>query len=98
VGASDSDAVLAIARALPAGGLMICIEGDRAAAARAVAAFARESPGRNVSVMTGDPALFVRKVAGPFDLIVTAVDEAVRTRIAGRLGTLLAPGGRILTS
>lgn len=89
---------MSFARALPSDGMMICIEGDRAAAARAVAAFAREGLSGRVSVMMGDPALFVRKVAGPFDLIVSAVDEAVRTRIAGRLGALLAPGGRILTS
>src|SRR5687767_9016996 len=97
VGASEGDAVLALARSLPAGGLMICIEGDRAAAARAVEAFSREDLGGRVSVMTGDPALFLRKVAGPYDLIAVALDPVAAARIGGRLASLLAPGGRILT-
>ena len=79
------------ARALPSGGMMICIEGDRAAAARATEGFARER--LPVHVMTGEPALFTRKVSGPFDLILTAGDYA--TRLAGDLAARLAPSGRI---
>jgi predicted O-methyltransferase YrrM len=97
VGASEGEAVLALALALPPDGRMICIEGDRAAAARAVESFTREGLAGRVSVMTGDPALFVRKVAGPYDLIAVAVDPVAAARIGGRLASLLAPGGRILT-
>lgn len=96
VGASDDERVRALARSLPPDGLMICIEGDRGAAARAVEAFAREGMEGRVSVMTGDPALFVRKVAGPYDLIAVAVDPVSAARIGGRLAAILAPGGRIL--
>lgn len=94
VGASEGDRVLALARALPDAGIMFCIEPDRRAAARAVETFRREGLAARVNVLVGDPPLFVRKVAGPFDLIVVAPDQA--GRVAGRLDARLAPGGRIL--
>jgi predicted O-methyltransferase YrrM len=96
VGASETPAVLALARTLGAGGAMICIEPDREAAARAAAAFAREGLRHAVSVMIGDPALFIRKVAGPFDLIVIEVgSEGARERVESHLPRLLAPGGAV---
>ena len=94
VGASGGERVLAAAHRLPPGGLMICIDGNRRAAGDAVATFAREGLAGRVSVITGDPALFVRKVAGPFDLILTAGGEG--GRLADQLRARLAPAGRIL--
>lgn len=94
VGASEGERVLALARAVPADGLVICLEGDRRAAARAAELFRREGLGARVNVMIGDPALFIRKVAGPFDLIAAAGDLAAR--LDGPLRARLAPGGRIL--
>jgi predicted O-methyltransferase YrrM len=94
-GDSDSAGVLALADALPPDGRMICIEGDRAAAARAARRFADRGLSDRVSVMVGDPALFVRKVAGPFDLIVIAADGTARDRIAAHLPRLSAPGARV---
>ncbi|HEX6323335.1 MAG TPA: hypothetical protein VFZ36_06385 [Vicinamibacterales bacterium] len=94
VGASGGERVIAAARRVPPDGLMICIDGDRQAAAEAVETFAREGLGGRVSVITGDPALFVRKVAGPFDLILTA--GGCGGRLADQLRARLAPAGRIL--
>ena len=94
VGRSDGAGVLALARTVGPDGRMICIEGDRAAAARATAVFARAGLRDRVSVMVGDPALFVRKVAGPFDLIdVQGADDAARARVESHLARLLAAGG-----
>ncbi len=93
-GGSAGAGVLTLARALGADGMMICIEGDREAAARATATFAREHLRDRVSVMVGDVALFVRKVSGPFDLIVIQVaDGDARARVEAHLPRLLAPGG-----
>lgn len=95
IGDSESAGVLALARALPVEGRLICLEKDRAAAARAAAVFAAERLGDRVSVIAGDPALFVRKVAGPFDLIVIVASDDARARIEGHLTRLSAPGARI---
>lgn len=95
VGESASDGVLALARALPEGGRLICLDGDRAAAARARAVFAARGLGECVSVITGDPALFLGKVAGPFDLIVIAVPAELRARVDAHLARLSAPGARV---
>ena len=78
------------------GDLLICIDGDRAAAARAAEAFAREGLGDRANVMVGDPAPFIRKVAGPFDVIVVLVEASAAARIEPHLERLLAPGGRVI--
>jgi hypothetical protein len=93
VGASDDARVMAAARALPSGGMLICIERDRAAGARAAGAFASE--GLPAHVMIGEPHLFVRKVSGPFDLILTA--GAIDAPLAAQLERKLASEGLIRT-
>ena len=95
VGRAPGPAALQLARGLAPGDLLICIDGDRAAAARAAEAFAREGLKDRANVMVGDPALFIRKVAGPFDLILIQVEEATAARIEPHLERLLAPGGRV---
>ena len=95
VGASDDPRVMAAARALPGGGLLICIEPDREAAGRAARAFEREGLSRCANVMIGEPSLVARKVSGPFDLILTA--GAADARVSGQLESRLAPGGLIRT-
>lgn len=87
--------MLALARAVAPPGRMICIDGDRDAARRASAALAREGLGDRVHVIVGDPALFVRKVAGPFDRIVIVADGDARARIAAHLPRLAAPECRV---
>ena len=94
VGASTGAKVIDAARAVPAHGLLICLDGDRKAAAEAAAAFEREGLARQASVIVGDPALFVRKVSGPFDLVLVA--PAFRGRLDAQLRTKLGAGGRIL--
>jgi len=94
LGACEDDRVLALARELPGDGVLFCIEPDRAAAARAMETFARAGLGDRAHVLVGDPPLFIRKVAGPFDLIAVAPGQAAR--LAGRLERKLAAGGRIL--
>lgn len=91
-GDSASAGALALARTLAPEGRIICIEGDRDAAARAVATFTREGLRERVHVMVGDPALFVRKVAGPFDRIVIVAEGDARARVAAHLPRLSAPG------
>ena len=96
VGGSEGAGIVALAKTLGAGGRMICIEADRQAAARASGAFGREGLRDTVSVMIGDPALFVKKVSGPFDLIVIQVaGEDARAKVEAHLPRLLAPGGTV---
>ena len=95
VGASDDPRVMAAARALPDDGLLICLEPDRQAAARAAQAFDREGLARSANVMIGDPSLVARKVRGPFDLILTAAPPDAR--LSPQLEERLAPGGLIRT-
>ena len=82
---------MAAARTLGPDGLLICIEPDKHAAARATQTFTRER--WPAHVMIGDPVLFTRKVSGPFDVILTTGDYA--TRLAADLAARLAPEGRI---
>ena len=96
VGDSAGHVALRLARDVGPDGLLICLEGDRDAARRATDAFAREGVGGRASVMIGDPALFIRKVAGPFDLIAMRVDGATAARVEPQLARLLAPGGRVM--
>ena len=96
VGGSAGRAALQLARDVGPDGLLICLDGDRDAAERAADAFAREGLGGRASVMFGDPALFIRKVAGPFDLIVIRAGEPIAARVEPHLARLLAPGGRVV--
>lgn len=96
VGDSAGSVALRLARDVGPGGLLICLDGDRDAAGRAAGAFAREGLGDRAHVMIGDPALFIRKVAGPFDVIAIGADDATAARVGPHLARLLAPGGRVL--
>lgn len=96
VGDSAGRVALRLAHGVGPGGLLICLDGDRDAAGRAAGTFAREGLGDRASVMIGDPALFIRKVAGPFDVIAIRVDEATAARVEPHIARLLAPGGRVL--
>ena len=61
---------LQLARALAPGGMLFTIERDPARAAVARQHFERAGLSSRVSVMVGEAARLVHKVAGPFDLIV----------------------------
>ena len=96
VGDSAGNVARRLAREVGPDGLLICLDGDRDAARRAADAFAREGVSGHASVMIGDPALFIRKVAGPFDLIAVLVDDTAAARVEPHLARLLAPGGRVI--
>ena len=86
-----------LARALPADGQLFTIEidPDRAAAARAN--FARAGLDTRVTVLAGDGARLVHKVAGPFDLIFNDGDKLQYEAMLDRLVSLLRPGGLLVT-
>ena len=95
IGTSDGERTLELAAALPAGGLLITMEPDAACAAAARRRFADAGVADRVSVIIGEPARFLHKVRGPFDLIVQngAGDP---DGLHERLMALLRPGGVLI--
>jgi predicted O-methyltransferase YrrM len=86
-----------LARALPAGGMLITIEKDAARAAEAKANFERAGLADRVSVMVGDAALKIVKVSGPFDLIFQDGHKPLYNTLLDKLVSLLRPGGLLVT-
>jgi caffeoyl-CoA O-methyltransferase len=86
-----------LARALPVGGMLITMEKDAARAAQAQANFERAGVADRVSVMVGDAALKIVKVAGPFDLIFQDGHKPLYNTLLDRLVALLRPGGLLVT-
>jgi predicted O-methyltransferase YrrM len=86
-----------LARALPAGGLLITIEQDAARAAVAKEHFALAGVSDRANVLVGDAAIRIAKVAGPFDLIFQDGDKALYEPLLDRLVPLLRPGGLLVT-
>ena len=89
------DVTLALAAALPKGGLLIAMEGDPAIVAATRDRLNTGGVDDRVSVMAGEPARFLHKVRGPFDVIVLhAAHEALRRKAIA----LLRPGGVLISS
>lgn len=86
-----------MASALPEKGLLITLERDEARARRARAHFAAAGFEPRVTVMIGDAARYLHKIAGPFDLIFQDGDKAQYSAMLDRLIALLAPGGLLVT-
>jgi predicted O-methyltransferase YrrM len=86
-----------LAGALPPGGMLITMELDPDRAAVARRNFARAGLADRVSVMVGDAARLVAKVAGPFDLIFQDGDKRQYPAMLDRLAGLLRPGGLLVT-
>jgi predicted O-methyltransferase YrrM len=97
IGEHDVNRLQVMAGALPADGLLICMQSDAGAAAAARAAFAAGGHASRASVMVGDPARFLHKLSGPFDLVVQdgAHDRAVSTH--DRVTELVRHGGTLVT-
>ena len=97
IGTANGYSALWMARGLGPDGHLISIEmdGERAATARGHLAEAGLS--ERVSVMVGDAARLVHKVAGPFDLIFNDGDKHQYTPLLDRLVSLLRPGGALVT-
>jgi predicted O-methyltransferase YrrM len=86
-----------IATALPADGVLITLERDAARATKAREHFAAAGVGGKVSVMVGDAARYLHKIAGPFDLIFQDGDKHQYEPMLDRLIELLRPGGTLVT-
>ena len=86
-----------LARALPAGGMLVTMEFNEERAREARENFARAGVSDRVSVVTGDAQLKVAKVSGPFDLIFQDGDKLLYTPLLDRLVALLRPGGLLVT-
>ena len=86
-----------LARALPAGGMLVTMEFDEGRAREARDNFARAGLSDRVSVVVGDAQLKIAKVSGPFDLIFQDGDKKLYTPLLDRLVALLRPGGLLVT-
>jgi predicted O-methyltransferase YrrM len=97
IGTGDGTSGVEIAASLPPDGRLITLERDAAAGARARAAFAAAGLDRRVTVMIGDAARYLHKIAGPFDVIVQDSDPSQYRHHHEKLVALLTPGGLLLT-
>jgi len=95
IGTGRGDGTLLLAAALPADGLLIGMEADPALAAAARERLRVAGFDDRVSVIVGEPARFLHKVRGPFDVIVEH-PAATRELPRGRLDALLRPGGVLI--
>jgi len=86
-----------LAGALPKGGMLITMEKDAGRAAIAKANFERAGLSDRASVMVGDAALKLVKVAGPFDLIFQDGHKPLYNTLLEPLVALLRPGGLLVT-
>jgi predicted O-methyltransferase YrrM len=95
IGTGRGDGTLLLAAALPLNGLLIGMEADPALAAEARERLRIAGFEDRVSIIVGEPARFLHKVRGPFDMIVehrTARLDLPRER----LDALLRPGGMLI--
>lgn len=88
---------LSLAATLPPDGMMISMEADAALAGGTRSRLAAAGYADRVSVMVGEAARFLHKIAGPFDLIVQAGTPAVSESRHERLVALLRPNGVLVT-
>lgn len=88
---------LSLAAMLPPDGMMISMEVDATLAGHARSQLAAAGYADRVSVMVGEAARFLHKIAGPFDLIVQGGAPAVDESLHERLVALLRPNGVLVT-
>jgi predicted O-methyltransferase YrrM len=86
-----------LAGALPAGGMLLTLEVDPERARVARENFARSGLADRVTVIIGDAARMLAKVAGPFDFIFQDGDKPQYVTLLDRLVDLLRPGGLLVT-
>ena len=92
IGTGRGDATLKLAAALPADGLLIGMEADPMLAAEARERLRVAGHAEKVSVIVGEPARFLHKVRGPFDVILLHHHDLPREKLAA----LLRPGGMLI--
>jgi predicted O-methyltransferase YrrM len=88
---------IGLARALGPDGMLFTIERNPARAAAARQHFERAGLGGRISVMVGEAARLVHKVAGPFDLIVQDGSKDQYESVLDRLIGLLRPRGILVS-
>jgi predicted O-methyltransferase YrrM len=86
-----------LARALPAGGMLLTLEMNAERARVARTNFERAGVADRTSVIVGDAQRMLAKVAGPFDLIFQDGDKLQYEPMLDRLLDLLRPGGLLVT-
>ena len=97
IGTANGYSALWLARSLPAHGRLLSIEIDPGRAAIARDHIKEAGLTDRVSVMMGDAARMVHKVAGPLDLIFNDGDKLQYGPLLDRLVALLRPGGVLVT-
>ncbi len=98
VGAPDHHAwIVSLARALPENGMLIVFYPDAAGMRGLREKFERAGVAKRTNVMLGHPALLVRKVAGPFEIVLNCEpgdDKGWRQRLI----PLVAAGGLFVSA
>ena len=97
LGTAISYSSIWIARALPPGGMLFTMELDPGRAKEARRNIERAGLSDRITVMVGDAALLIAKVAGPFDFIFQDGDKRLYEPLLDRLVDLLRPGGLLAT-
>ncbi len=97
VGTAIGYSATCMAMALPADGLLLTMEMDAGRASLARQNFVRAGVDARVSVIVGDAARFIHKVAGPFDLIFQDGSKLLYDPLLDRLVAHLRPGGVLVT-
>ena len=97
IGTANGYSALWLARSLPADGQIFTMEIDPQRARVARGHFQEAGLAERISVIVGDAARMVHKVAGPFDLIFNDGDKQQYEPLLDRLVSLLRPGGVLVT-
>ena len=92
IGTGRGNATLLLAAALPPDGLLIGMEANPTLAAEARERLRAAGFAERVSVIIGEPARFLHKLRGPFDLIVVHQHDVAPEK----LSALLGPGGMLI--
>lgn len=90
IGTRTGDVTVALAALIPATVPLITMEADASVAATARDRFNAAGLANQISVIVGDPARFLHKIRGPFDVIVRRVPDesgALRERLTPLLST-----------
>lgn len=95
VGPPPNDMEISPTAALAPDGMLIVMEADAARAAEIRHRLASDGLGNRVTVIGGDPARMLYKLAGPFDVIFCGDAHA---SVRPMLHTLLATDGLLITN
>jgi len=97
IGTAIGYSALWMATALPRDGHLISLELSSERAARARVHVERAGLADRVSVIVGDAARYLHKVAGPFDLVFQDSAKTLYEPLLDRLVGLLRPGGLLVS-